>query len=194
MKKQFLSFLLIGCAEVVFSQPSAVQNTKIDKKLTQQIQEIIKGFRGELGVYVRNLKTNKIVEINADTLFPTASLIKVPIQCGLFDKITKGELNYNATLTYRDLLHYDDGIVGSLKDGAKIPLSEVVMLMETVSDNTGSLWCQALAGGGKAINEWMDKNGFAATKSILAHLGARPIAHAMVGDKPPHVKWPSCWS
>lgn len=164
MKKQFLSFLLIGCAEVVFSQPSAVQNTKIDKKLTQQIQEIIKGFRGEVGVYVRNLKTNKIVEINADTLFPTASLIKVPIQCGLFDKITKGEFNYNATLTYRDSLHYDDGIVGSLKDGAKIPLSEVVMLMETVSDNTGSLWCQALAGGGKAINEWMDKNGFAATR------------------------------
>jgi beta-lactamase class A len=37
-------------------------------------------------------------------------------------------------------------------------------LMETVSDNTGSLWCQALAGGGKTINAWLDANGFAATR------------------------------
>ncbi|MFN4146391.1 MAG: serine hydrolase [Runella sp.] len=136
----------------------------IDKKLTQQLQEAVKGFRGEVGIYVKNLKTNKIATINADTIFPTASLIKVPIMCGLFDKIVKGELHYNATLTYRDSLHYDDGIVGSLRDGAKISLSTVVMLMETMSDNTGSLWCQALAGGGKRINEWLATNGFEHTR------------------------------
>jgi beta-lactamase class A len=155
--------LLLTCYHLASAQPN-VPNTKIDKKLTALLQQAIKGHEGNVGVYVRNLKTNKIVEINADTLFPTASMIKVPIQCGLFDKISKGELKYNAILTYKDSLHYDDGIVGSLKDGAKIPLSEVVMLMETVSDNTGSLWCQALAGGGKSINEWLDKNGFTATR------------------------------
>ncbi len=164
MKKTFLSFFLFLFVFQGKTQPSAVQNAKIDKKLTAGIQEALKGFRGDVGVYVRNLKTNQIVEINADTLFPTASMIKVPIQCGLFDKIARGELRYNAVLTYNDSLHYDDGIVGSLKNGAKIPLSEVVMLMETVSDNTGSLWCQALAGGGKSINEWLDKNGFSATR------------------------------
>lgn len=147
------SLLLSVCA---FSQT--------DKKLTVQLQAAIKDFRGEVGIYVKNLKTNRIVEINADTLFPTASLIKVPIQCGLFDKIARGELQYSATLTYKDSLDYDDGLIGSLKDGAKVPLSEVVMLMETVSDNTGSLWCQALAGGGKAINNWLANNGFAQTR------------------------------
>ncbi|WP_428664724.1 serine hydrolase [Runella sp.] len=165
MKTRFFFTLLILLNIFhIHAQPSTVQNTKTDKKLTAKIQEAIKGFRGDVGVYVHNLKTNKIVEINADTLFPTASMIKVPIQCGLFDKIAQGELRYNSILTYKDSLHYDDGIVGSLKDGAKIPLSEVVMLMETVSDNTGSLWCQALAGGGKSINEWLDKNGFTATR------------------------------
>lgn len=160
----FYAFLSVLTISHLCAQPSAVQNAKTDKKLTAQLQEAIKGFRGDVGIYVHNLKTNKIVEINADTLFPTASMIKVPIQCGLFDKIAQGELRYNAILTYKDSLHYDDGIVGSLKDGAKIPLSEVVMLMETVSDNTGSLWCQSLAGGGKSINEWLDKNGFTATR------------------------------
>ena len=82
----------------------------------------------------------------------------------MFDKINRGELKYSQELIYRDSLHYDDGIVGSLKDGAKIPLSEVVMLMETVSDNTASLWCQALAGGGAAINQWLETNGFRQTR------------------------------
>ncbi|GAA4401486.1 hypothetical protein GCM10023187_15700 [Nibrella viscosa] len=84
--------------------------------------------------------------------------------CGVFDKIHKGELTYQQELIYRDSLHYDDGIVGSLKDGAKIPLSYVVMLMETISDNTGSLWLQALAGGGATINHWLSVNGFQQTR------------------------------
>lgn len=160
----FPLFLSLFLSSATWAQPSSVQNPKIDKKLTVQIEGAIKGFRGEVGVYVRHLKTNKIVAINADTLFPTASLIKVPIQCGVFDKIAQGHLKYNQTLVYKDSLHYDDGIVGSLKNGAKISLSEVIMLMETVSDNTGSLWCQALAGGGKTINEWLNSNGFVHTR------------------------------
>lgn len=132
--------------------------------LERQLRDALSGFRGDVGIYVRNLRTGQTVAINADTLFPTASTIKIPIQCGLFDKIHKGELKYGQEMVYKDSLHYDDGIVGSLRDGAKIPLSEVVMLMETVSDNTASLWCQALAGGGTAINAWLDANGFSQTR------------------------------
>ncbi|RYC71135.1 serine hydrolase [Spirosoma sordidisoli] len=143
---------------ITYAQP-ARQST-----LEKRLQTALTGFRGDVGVYVRNLRTGQTVAINADTLFPTASTIKIPIQCGLFDKIHQGELTYGQVLTYKDSLRYGDDIVGSLKDGAKIPLSEVVMLMETVSDNTASLWCQALAGGGAAINAWLDKNGFPQTR------------------------------
>jgi beta-lactamase class A len=140
------------------------QTIKNDVKLERELRAALAGFRGDVGVYVHNLRTGKTVAINADTLFPTASTVKIPIQCGLFDKINRGELSYGQQLVYKDSLHYDDGIVGSLKDGAKIPLSEVVMLMETVSDNTGSLWCQALAGGGATINQWLETNGFHQTR------------------------------
>ena len=140
------------------------QPTKSDSKLDRQLRAALTDFRGDAGVYVRNLRTGKTVAINADTLFPTASTVKIPIQCGLFDKISRGELTYGQELVYKDSLHYDDGIIGSLKDGTKISLSEIVMLMETVSDNTGSLWCQALAGGGAAINQWLETNGFHQTR------------------------------
>lgn len=155
---------LIGLLFSLHCVLSYGQSTKIDRKLDRQLRAALAGFRGEVGIYVRNLRTGKTVAINADTLFPTASTIKIPIQCGLFDRINRGELSYGQELVYNDSLHYDDGLVGSLKNGAKIPLSEVVMLMETVSDNTGSLWCQALAGGGAAINQWLDVNGFHQTR------------------------------
>lgn len=166
---RFLIYLLLSLQPVLaYSQPPLKSTSKAKRQasgpLERQLQAALAGFRGDVGVYVRDLRTGKTVAINADSLFPTASTIKIPIQCGLFDKIHKGELKYGQELIYKDSLHYDDGIVGSLKDGAKIPLSEVVMLMETVSDNTGSLWCQALAGGGVAINQWLDTNGFQQTR------------------------------
>jgi len=146
------------------AQPSAIGRVNEDARLTRQLTELLKGFNGGIGIYVRNLKTGHVVAIDADSLFPTASTVKIPIMCGVFDKIHRGELTYQQELVYRDSLRYDDGIVGSLKDGAKLPLSEVVMLMETISDNTGSLWLQALAGGGTAINNWLETNGFPQTK------------------------------
>ncbi len=147
-----------------FLYGNAQSPTTNDAILERKIRATLTGFRGDVGVFVHNLRTGKTVAINADTLFPTASTVKIPIQCGLFDKIHKGELKYGQEVVYKDSLHYDDGIVGSLRDGAKLPLSEVVMLMETVSDNTASLWCQALAGGGVAINDWLETNGFHQTR------------------------------
>ncbi len=131
-----------------------------DKKLTAQLQDALKGFNGLAGIYVHNLKTGKTVAINADTLFPTASMIKVSIQCGLMDKIEKGELQYNQKLVYRDsLLYAGEDILGSFKDKDTIQLSKVAMLMITMSDNTASLWLQKLVGGAY-INNWLDQNGF----------------------------------
>jgi beta-lactamase class A len=131
-----------------------------DKKLTAQLQDAIKGFHGQVGIYVQNLKTGKTIAINADTLFPTASMIKVSIQCGLMDKIEKGELKYNQKLVYRDsLLYAGEDILGSFKDKDTVQLSKVAMLMITMSDNTASLWLQKLVGG-DYINNWLQQNGF----------------------------------
>lgn len=144
-----LSFLL--------SAPAFAQT---DKKLTSELQDAIKGFNGQVGIYVQNLKTGKTAEISADTLFPTASMIKVSIQCGVMDKIEKGELAYNQKLVYRDsLLYPGEDILGSFKDKDTIELSKVVMLMITMSDNTAATWLQKIVTG-EYINNWLEQNGF----------------------------------
>lgn len=162
MQKNTRFILLLAILATPFLTFS--QTLKEDQKLKTKLQEVIKGFNGDVGIYVHNLKTNKFVAINADTIFPTASMIKIPIMVGTFDKIRQGALKYEQELVYRDSLKYDDGIVGSLKDSTKIPLSYVMMLMCTISDNTGSLWLQALSGGGKRINAILDSLGFQVTR------------------------------
>lgn len=139
------------------------QNT--DKKLTSLIEENIHGFNGNIGVYVKNLKSGKTVSINADTIFPTASIVKVPILMGIIDKLETGELRYDQELIYKDSLLYEgEDILGSFKSGEKIALKKVLMLMLTTSDNTASLWLQNLAGTGTRINQLLDSFGFINTR------------------------------
>lgn len=137
---------------------------KIDQKLTLKLQELVKGFQGDVGIYVQNLKTGKVAQINGDTIYPTASMIKVPIMCGVFDMAEKGQLDYKEDLVYKDsLLYAGNDILGSFKDGEKIKLSKVQMLSITTSDNTASLWLQKFVGG-ENINTWLAANGFESTR------------------------------
>lgn len=145
-----------------------------DKKLNQKLHELVRGFHGDAGIYVKNLKTGKTASFNADSLFPTASMVKVPIMIGVFGEIEKGKLNYQQELTYRDsLLYAGEDILGSFKDGEKIKLSKVQMLSITTSDNTASLWLQKLVGG-ETINSWLDQNGFSNTRVNSRTPGRRP--------------------
>jgi beta-lactamase class A len=92
-------------------------------------------------------------------------MIKIPITIGMFNKIESGEIDYHTELIYKDSLLYEGvDILGSFKTNEKIELGKVLMLMITTSDNTASLWCQSLAGTGTAINGWLEKNGFVATR------------------------------
>jgi beta-lactamase class A len=157
--RTFYVFLLL----ISLHWPSVAQ--RHDKVLMQKLETLISGFRGDVGIYVRHLKSGKTVAINADSIFPTASMIKIPITIGVFDKIEKGLLRYDTLLTYRDsLLYKGEDILGSFKDGEKIYLAKVLMLMITTSDNTASLWSQYLAGTGLAINEWLERNGYRYTR------------------------------
>lgn len=150
---------------ILLTLPLFVVAQKTDKRLRAKLQEAASGFNGDIGIYVKNLRTGKIVAVNADTVFPTASIVKVPILLGIMDKIQKGELQYDSSLTYKDSLLYEGSdILGSFKSGEKILLKKVIMLMLTTSDNTASLWLQSLAGKGTRINEILDSLGLKSTR------------------------------
>jgi beta-lactamase class A len=135
-----------------------------DKKLEARIAKAVEGFRGEVGLYIKDLRSGKIAVYNADTVFPTASIVKVPILLGVTAAVQNGQLAYDSQHVYRDsLLYAGEDILGSFKDGEKIALKKIIMLMMTTSDNTASLWLQSLAGGGQRINQLLTEQGFSST-------------------------------
>ncbi|MFZ9171441.1 MAG: serine hydrolase [Sediminibacterium sp.] len=142
-----------------------VQAQKVNKKLQHTLENLTTGFKGDVGIFVKDLHTGKTVSINADSIFPTASMVKVPILIGIMDKLNKGELKYHQELTYKDsLLYAGSDLLASLKNNEKVELSKVIMLMLTTSDNTASLWLQSLAGTGTRINQILDSIGYTATR------------------------------
>jgi beta-lactamase class A len=141
---------------------------RTDTALTARLQRLVQGFGGDVGIYVRHLGSGAGVEIRADEVFPTASMIKVPILLTLYDQAEHGKVNLDARVAYPDTLHYRYGeatdVVGYMAAGDTLPLSELVFLMLTVSDNFASLWIQGLVGGGAEVNDWLAANGFEQTR------------------------------
>lgn len=139
---------------------------KTDTHLQNEINNLLKGFNGDVGVYVYDMQRNKIAIVNADTIFPTASMVKVPIFIGLMHKINNGKLTYHQEMLFTDSVRYSEGeeILASFKDSSKISLNVLVMLMMSMSDNGASLWLQGLAGGGVQINKYMDSLGMKYTR------------------------------
>lgn len=161
MKKERILLLcfLLGVSQI-YSQE--VQN---DPALEKELREIISDFNGVAGVYVFNLKTRKEAGIYADTVFPTASIVKVPILTALFKKIEKGELKLTDTLSYNiDRVYGGSGLMQFYKDSTKTDLRTIASLMISHSDNVASLWSQELAGGGEEINKVMEEIGLIHTR------------------------------
>ena len=147
------------------SQAQSLTVSDPDSTLYEKLSPLVTGFRGRVGIYVRHLESGESVEINADEMFPTASMIKVPILIGVFKAIERGELEFDQKLTYTDSLLYEgEDILGAFADSSEIALSQVLMLTITTSDNTAALWAQHLAGTGTKINEWLARNGFDSTR------------------------------
>lgn len=163
--KQVYIFVMLQFVAILFTSQPAFCQHRTDARLTLKLQKLVDSFHGTAGIYTLNLKTDRMAAVNADTIFPTASIIKVPILIGIFDKIRKGELNYHQPLLYRDsLAHGGSGLMQYFKDSTKTNLSVAVTLMISHSDNTAAHWCQTLAGGGATVNAWLEAHGFRDTR------------------------------
>jgi beta-lactamase class A len=145
--------------------PLSAQQRNPDTRLQRQLEALAQGFHGSVGIYVHHLQSGRTASVHADSVFPTASIVKLPILVGTFEAIRQGKLTYDQKLIYTDSLLYEgEDILGYFRDSTPIPLNQLTLLSITTSDNTASLWLQALAGGGAAINEWLAQHGFDSTR------------------------------
>lgn len=108
----------------------AMQNTMAD---------IISHYEGDVGVYIKDLKTSRVYAHNADDAFISASLIKLPIMIATFEAIWQGKLNLNTKIKLQRQNRRDGS--GRLKwahTGVTYPVSQLIYMMMTRSDNTAT--------------------------------------------------------
>ena len=95
------------------------------------------GFKGVLGVSVKHLGTGESANLNGDTLFPTASVFKVPVLVEFYRQAERGALSpdQQVVLTERDKVP-GSGVLKELSAGLSVSLRDLLSLMMMVSDNT----------------------------------------------------------
>lgn len=108
-------------------------------ELGERLRIVASSYRGEVGIYLKDLSSGKTWEYNADRLFRSASLIKLPIMIAVMSKIDKKEASFDMELEIND----DDRMSGSgslkwARTGTRVSLLEIIYRMITESDNTAT--------------------------------------------------------
>ena len=105
----------------------------------EQIRTLISNITGdgvEVGVYALHFGSGREIGVNAETRFPTASTVKVPILFALYRKAESGEIDLGQRVTIGE--HHrtpGSGILQDLDLGLQPTLHDLATLMITVSDN-----------------------------------------------------------
>lgn len=130
-----------------------------DEELARGIEEVAAAVGGVVGVAVRDLRRGRALDLRADEVFPSASVIKVPILVELMAQVEAGQLRLDDRATLRDAEKVPgSGVLSMLHEGVELTLEDLAHLMITVSDNTAS-------------NMLIDRLGCARINERLAGLG-----------------------
>lgn len=108
-------------------------------ELKSNIEDQIKGFKGEAGIVVKDLQTGWEFSHNKRKLFPSASLAKIPIMAASFLAADQGriKLDRNIALKGSDKLT-GSGLLKEVPAGTTFSLERLIGFMVYDSDNTAT--------------------------------------------------------
>jgi beta-lactamase class A len=108
-------------------------------RMTEELARAAARHPGRVAVVLKDLRSGRAWSYHPDDLFPSASLIKVPVMVAAFYKISAGELSLKERLVLRRATRV--GGSGSLKwrpDGTRLTVEDVLVKMINESDNTAT--------------------------------------------------------
>ena len=127
------------------------------------IQDFMAHTGGVGGVSAKHLETGERISHNADTVFFTASTLKVPLLVELYRQVDAGIIDVNQRVDLTDALRVPgSGVLKELASGLQPTVHDLAMLMIIISDNTATdiLYNQV---GGDNINNTMQQLGLTRT-------------------------------
>jgi beta-lactamase class A len=146
----------------------AVGAQSVEKSIRARIGD----FSGTVTLYAKNLDSGATFGIRETDPVRTASTIKLPIMCAVFDAVARGQAKWTELLTVTAAEKVSgSGIIASeISDGVQLPLRDVVNLMIVLSDNTATnMILERFTTD--AVNAYLDKIGIRTTRSMRKVMG-----------------------
>jgi beta-lactamase class A len=125
---------------------------------------------GTVGLFVRNLTTGAEASVNADRVFPAASLYKLPILVETVRQIRLGRISPEQMLTVQKSQWVPGSGVLQGRVGESLPVKELMRLMIAESDNIAAMMLLDLTGLNN-VNQTMKGLGLESTR-LLDYRGA----------------------
>lgn len=129
--------------------------------LKAQLRKMINSYSGAWSVYVKDLKTGAVINLNDRSMYP-ASTIKAFVMASTFDQINKKKLSYNST------------IKSLLKE--MITVSDNEAFNQLVRYNSKS---RNFRSGAATVNKYLKANGYTRTG---CHHTLHPASSSYSGD------------
>ena len=104
--------------------------------LQKQLENFCNNFNGRIGLCAQNLSSNELFEFNSELIFPTASVIKLPVLITMMQQIENGEYRLDDPIMRRRADQIGgSGILQNLSPGLVMPIRDWAYLMMNISDN-----------------------------------------------------------
>ena len=136
-----------------------------------ELNTILSGFDGEMGLFIKNLGTGEEFEHEADVPFPTASVIKLPLLAAVFKKIYAGVLSLDHRYRLQDIYSriFATGFFRYLQDEPEISLRDYIWFMIATSDDVATDFIFDLIGF-DYVNDLLKELGCSNTRASF-HMG-----------------------
>jgi beta-lactamase class A len=135
--------------------------------LAAQTTALGRNFDGDVGISVRALEDGWTASFNAARAFPQQSVSKLWVAAAVMDKVDAGEINLSdrIALTPADLTIFHQPIRAKIVSGAySAPLSELLALAMTQSDNTTNDALFRKVGGKAGVEAFLSRKALTGIK------------------------------
>jgi len=156
----FLSILLLFTAAFT---PVAAPPQETPGTLQTEAERLAALLPGHVGAALIHLESGRAVYLDADTPYPMASTVKIPVAIHILKLVDEGALSLHQQITLElgDIYPEMGGPMDRhLTAGSAISVRDLLHMMVTVSDNNATDILIRLGGGTKAVHQRMQALGF----------------------------------
>lgn len=143
------------------------QPAKDQEKLKADMEQLVLNLKGQYGIYFYSLANGAEININADSVFDAASVLKIIPMALYYQLVEQGEktLAKEYVLKKEDVQSYGTGSMQYQPLGTKYTFKKLLELSGQQSDNTADYVLRQELGAAK-LRAFMDSYGFQQTDLI----------------------------